>query len=103
MVSYGGRNIMKKCFLVHISSILDGVLVDADSLLLGVGGRGDERRKKCLTLCISRAHSCQWPVALPSTLKSILRQKKNYGNSNISPCKNIILKKTKILQHIITL
>jgi hypothetical protein len=23
----------------------------------------------------------------------ILRQKKNYGNSNISPCKNIILKK----------
>jgi len=22
-------------------------------------------------------------------LKSILRQKKNYGNSNISPCKNI--------------
>jgi len=36
--------------------------------------------------------------------KSILRQKKNYGNSNISPCKNIIIfkksskkKKTKIL------
>jgi hypothetical protein len=28
------------------------------------------------------------------TLKSILRQKKNYGNSNISPCKNIIFKKT---------
>jgi hypothetical protein len=24
-------------------------------------------------------------VALPFTLKSILRQKKNYGNSNISP------------------
>jgi hypothetical protein len=41
-------------------------------------------------------------------LKSILMQKKNYGNSNISPCKNIILKKnplkeTKILQDIITL
>jgi hypothetical protein len=40
--------------------------------------------------------------------KSILRQKKNYGNSNISPCKNIIfktnrLKKTKILQDIMTL
>jgi hypothetical protein len=33
-------------------------------------------------------------VALPFTLKSILRQKKNYGNSNISPCKNIILKKS---------
>jgi hypothetical protein len=25
--------------------------------------------------------------------KSILRQKKNYGNSNISPCKNVIFKK----------
>jgi hypothetical protein len=32
-------------------------------------------------------------VALPFTLKSILRQKKNYGNSNISPCKIIIFKK----------
>jgi hypothetical protein len=48
-------------------------------------------------------------VALPFTLKkSILRQKKNYGNSNISPCKNIVfqknpLKETKILQSIITL
>jgi hypothetical protein len=47
-------------------------------------------------------------VALPSTLKSILRQKKNYENSNISPCQNIIFKKnpikeTKILQDIITL
>ncbi len=30
-------------------------------------------------------------VALPFTLKSILRQKKNYGNSNISPCKNNII------------
>jgi hypothetical protein len=34
-------------------------------------------------------------VALPLTLKSILIQKKNYGNSNISPCKNIILKKNQ--------
>jgi hypothetical protein len=46
-------------------------------------------------------------VALPFTLKRILRQKNNYGNSNISPCKNIIfknrLKKTKIFQDIITL
>ncbi len=33
-------------------------------------------------------------VALPFALRSILRQKKkNYGNSNISPCKNIIFKK----------
>ncbi len=43
-------------------------------------------------------------ATLPFTFKSILRQKKNYGNSNISPCKNIInlqknpLKETKILQ-----
>jgi hypothetical protein len=28
-------------------------------------------------------------VALPFTLKFILREKKNYENSNISPCKNI--------------
>jgi hypothetical protein len=33
-------------------------------------------------------------VALPFTFKSILRKKKNYGNSNISPCKNIIFKKS---------
>jgi hypothetical protein len=46
-------------------------------------------------------------VAMPFTLKNILRKKKNYENSNISPCKNIIFKKnplkeTKILQDIIT-
>ncbi len=44
---------------------------------------------------------------LAIALKSILRKKKNYGNSNISPCKNIIFKKsfkkeTKTLQDIIT-
>jgi hypothetical protein len=33
-------------------------------------------------------------VALPFTLKSILRQMKNYGKSNISPCKNVIFKKS---------
>jgi hypothetical protein len=31
-------------------------------------------------------------VALPFTL-SIIRQKKNYGNSNISPCENVIFQK----------
>jgi hypothetical protein len=31
-------------------------------------------------------------VALPFTLKNTLRQKKNYENSNISPCKNITYK-----------
>jgi hypothetical protein len=30
-------------------------------------------------------------VVLPFTLKCILRQKKNYENSNISPCKNILI------------
>jgi hypothetical protein len=60
--------------------------------------------------CCSREqgvyHIC---VALPCTLKiSILRQKKNYENSNISRCKIIIFQKyphieTKILQEIITL
>jgi hypothetical protein len=33
-------------------------------------------------------------MALPFTLKIILRQKKNYGNSNSSPCKSIILKQS---------
>jgi len=32
-------------------------------------------------------------ACLPFTLESILIQKKNYENSNISPCKNIIFKK----------
>ncbi len=40
----------------------------------------------------------QWvchTLALPFTLKNILRQKKkNYENSNISTCKNIIFKKS---------
>jgi hypothetical protein len=33
-------------------------------------------------------------VALPFTLKGIWRQKQNYENSNISPCKNIFFKKS---------
>jgi len=36
-------------------------------------------------------------VALAFRLKSILRQKKNYENSNISPSKNNIIFKKKIL------
>jgi hypothetical protein len=31
-------------------------------------------------------------VALPFTFSSILMQMKNYGNSNISPCQNIMFK-----------
>jgi hypothetical protein len=34
-------------------------------------------------------------VALPLTLKHISRQKNNYGNSNISPCKNILYNESK--------
>jgi hypothetical protein len=46
-------------------------------------------------------------VALPFTLKNILQQKNNYGNSDISPCKKYKLqenpfKETKIPQDIIT-
>jgi hypothetical protein len=33
-------------------------------------------------------------IAAKISVKSILRQKKNYGNSNISPCKYIIFKKS---------
>jgi len=32
-------------------------------------------------------------LAIYNKKKYLLRQKKNYGNSNISPCKNIIFKK----------
>ncbi len=39
-----------------------------------------------------REHGVCHTVALPFILKSILWQKKNYGNLNISPCKNIIFK-----------
>jgi hypothetical protein len=42
--------------------------------------------------CVNKGGVCD-TGALPFTLKSILRQKKNYGNSNISPSKNIIFKK----------
>jgi hypothetical protein len=42
------------------------------------------KNKGCVTLT----------VAWPFTLKRILRRKKNYGNSNFSPCQNIIFKKS---------
>jgi hypothetical protein len=47
-------------------------------------------------------------MTVPFTLKGFLGQKQDYGNSNISPCNNIIFKKNplkeiKILQDIITL
>jgi hypothetical protein len=48
----------------------------------------------CRTSGFSFNKGCVERYALPFTLKSILRQKKNYGNSNISPCKYITLKKS---------
>jgi hypothetical protein len=53
-----------------------------------------EKKKIILFYFLKQQGVCH-TVALPFTLKSILRQKKNYGTSNISPCKNIIFKKTK--------
>jgi hypothetical protein len=55
-------------------------------------------KEGCVTLC----------VALPFTLKSILRQKKNYGKTQLLHHAKILsstnpLEKTKILQDIITL
>lgn len=38
-------------------------------------------------------------MALPFTLKGFLRQKKNYENSNISPCKNINFEKSSKENH----
>jgi hypothetical protein len=48
----------------------------------------EQREKKKHKGCVNHT------VALPFTLKSILlrqkKKKKNYGNSTISPCKNIL-------------
>jgi hypothetical protein len=52
------------------------------------------RNKKWVGKRLEEQGGVSHTVALPFTLKSILiRQKKNYENSNISPCKNIIFKK----------
>jgi hypothetical protein len=55
-----------------------------------------ERDKETRTSLQKRCHNKQGVchmVALSFTLKSILRQMKNYGHSNVSRCKNIIFKK----------
>jgi len=41
-------------------------------------------------LCINKQEVCH-TMALPFTLKNYLKAKKNYGNSKISPCKNILI------------
>jgi hypothetical protein len=57
--------------------------INVFAIVLALRGRCDE----------TSTRGCH-NVALPFTLKSIIRQKKNYGNSSISPCKNIIFKKS---------
>ncbi len=50
-----------------------------------------------LSVCPSPSNKQQWmchTVALPFALKMILMQRKNYENSNILPCKNIIFQKS---------
>jgi len=47
-----------------------------------------------LHCCTHNKQGVCYTVALPFTLKSILREKKNYGNSKISPCKNTIFQKS---------
>jgi len=50
---------------------------------------------RCIPLPYSQFYTKQGvchTVAMPFTLKNILRKTKNYENSNISPCKNIIFK-----------
>jgi len=37
-------------------------------------------------------------VALPFTRNNILKKKNNYGNSNISPCKNVIFRKKNLVK-----
>jgi hypothetical protein len=49
---------------------------------------------RCPPITLKKTQGVCHIVALPFTLKSILRKTKNYGNSNISPSKNIIFKKS---------
>jgi len=51
-----------------------------------------QTKKWEISLSLNEQGVCH-TVALPFTLKSILRQKKNYGNSNISQCKKYNLQK----------
>ncbi len=72
-----------------------GLLLTQNPSQLSCGVIVNSRTQFCFGDCHNQhqkgvCHS----VALPLTLKSISRQKKkNYGNSNISPCQNIIFKK----------
>jgi hypothetical protein len=72
-----------------------GLVLDYEIILLGVSSvwknSGNfERYPKSYLLSVFQCRNnkgvCH-TVALSFTLRSILRQKKNYENSNISPCK----------------
>ncbi len=69
-------------FISPLSSLLH---MDHGDILWNEGGYGSQGTSNNKGVC----HT----VALPFTLKSILRQKKNDGNSNISPSKNYNLQK----------
>ncbi len=75
--------ILQGFFIIKISQNLGG------SSLISIPPKKKTPKRLWNKGCVTRC------VALPFTLKSILKQKKkNYGNSNISPCKNIIFRKT---------
>jgi len=71
------------------SSVGRGVVVRGEQLpwvgVVGRRGKNEEDYRK--------GEGVSYTVALAFTLKSISRQKKNYGNSSISISKNIIFKK----------
>jgi hypothetical protein len=59
------------------------------------GRREGKKRKTLSTRGVCESH-CDLAIL---HLKSILRQKKNHGNSNISPCKNILFKKSSLTKN----
>jgi len=82
----------------HHTQILNGVKC---------GDRSFERRMcirkaKCISLAIKHTFMTSGVshcVTLPLTLKCIWRQKKNYENSNIPPCRNINLQKNPLKEN----
>jgi len=65
-----------------------------------------KKRKKKKESRDNKSKGLGFRVTCHFTFKNILRQKKNYGNSNISSCKNTIFKKSskkKTYKPIITL
>jgi hypothetical protein len=64
----------------------------ADDAAADSAGEGGRKKWATLPFYVQRKSSYKQQgvcctVELPFTLKSILRQKKNYGHSNISSCK----------------